>query len=46
MEYKQFKYVLKIAELGNLTRAAQELYITQPSLSHYIARVEEEICTA
>ena len=45
MEYKQFKYVLKIAELGNLTKAAEELYITQPSLSHYVARVEEEIGT-
>lgn len=45
MEYKQFKYVLKIAELGNLTKAAEELYITQPSLSHYIARVEEEMGT-
>ncbi|MDD6281969.1 MAG: LysR family transcriptional regulator [Oribacterium sp.] len=45
MEYKQFKYVLKIAELGNLTKAAEELYITQPSLSHYIARVEDELGT-
>ena len=45
MEYKQFRYVLKIAELGNLTKAAEELYITQPSLSHYIARVEAEIGT-
>lgn len=43
MEYKEFRYVLKIAELGNLTKAAEALYITQPSLSHYIARVEEEL---
>ncbi len=43
MEYRQFKYVLKIAELGNLTKAASELYISQSSLSHYLARLEEEI---
>ena len=41
MEYKAFQYVLKIAELGNLTKAANELYVSQPSLSHYIARVEQ-----
>nr|MCR5371699.1 LysR family transcriptional regulator [Clostridium sp.] len=45
MEYKAFQYVLKIAELGNLTRAANELYVSQPSLSHYIARVEQEVGT-
>ena len=43
MEYKEYKYVLKISELGNLTKAADELFISQPSLSHYIARVEEEL---
>ena len=45
MEYKAFQYVLKIAELGNLTKAANELYVSQPSLSHYIARVEQEVGT-
>ena len=45
MEYKAFQYVLKIAELGNLTRAANELYVSQPSLSHYISRVEQEVGT-
>lgn len=43
MDFKQYQYVLKIAELQNLTRAANELHITQPSLSHYIARIEEEM---
>ena len=43
MELKQYQYVLKIAELKNMTKAAEELYITQPSLSHYIAKIEEEL---
>ncbi|WP_432627355.1 LysR family transcriptional regulator [Brotaphodocola sp.] len=45
MDFRQYQYVLKVAELQNMTKAANELYITQPSLSHYIARVEEEMGT-
>ncbi|MCD8083394.1 MAG: LysR family transcriptional regulator [Clostridiales bacterium] len=45
MDFKQYQYVLKIAEMQNLTKAANALYITQPSLSHYIARIEEEMGT-
>lgn len=43
MDFKHYQYVLKVAELQNMTKAANELYISQPSLSHYIARVEEEV---
>lgn len=43
MDFRQYQYVLKVAELQSMTKAANELYITQPSLSHYIARVEEEL---
>lgn len=45
MDLKQYRYVLKIAELRNMTRAAGELYVAQPSLSHYIAKIEEELGT-
>lgn len=45
MDFRQYQYVLKVAETQNMTRAAGELYITQPSLSHYIARIEEELGT-
>lgn len=45
MDFKQYQYVLKIAELQNLTKAAGELYVSQPSLSHYIAKIEEELGT-
>lgn len=36
-------YLLTIVEEGNLSRAAQKLYLTQPALSKYIARLEEEL---
>lgn len=43
MDFRQYQYVLKVAELKNMTKAANELYITQSSLSHYIAKIEEEL---
>lgn len=45
MELKQYQYILKVAELKNITKAAEELFITQPSLSHFIAKVEQELGT-
>lgn len=45
MDFKQYQYVLKVAELQNMTKAANELYISQPSLSHFIAKIEEELGT-
>lgn len=45
MDFKQYQYVLKVAELQNMTKAAGALYISQPSLSHFIAKVEEELGT-
>ena len=43
MDFKQYQYVLKVAELQNMTKAANEIYVSQPALSHYIAKVEDEI---
>lgn len=43
MDYKQLQYVLKIYELGSFTKAANELYVSQPSLSNYILKIEEEL---
>lgn len=43
MDFRQYHYVLKVAELQNITKAANQLYITQSSLSHYIAKIEEEL---
>lgn len=38
-------YFLTIAESGSLNRAAQELYVSQPSLSKYIHRLETHLGT-
>lgn len=43
MELDQLTYFLRIAELGNFTRAAEELAISQPALSRSIQRLEEEL---
>lgn len=42
MEFLKLEYIVKVAELGNITRAAEELFMTQPALSHFISRVEKE----
>ena len=43
MEFRQFRYILKTAEEGSISAAAQKLYISQPSLSQLIAGVEKKI---
>lgn len=45
MDFKQCDYILKIYEKGNITKAAGELFISQPALSHYVSKVEEELGT-
>lgn len=42
MDFRQLQYLVKVAEIGNITKAAEELYMTQPALSHYISKVEKE----
>jgi len=34
MELRQLKYFVRAAELLNFTQAAEDLYITQSTLSH------------
>ena len=38
-----YVYFLTIAEVGNLTKAAQILYTTQPALSQYLKRLEKSL---
>ena len=45
MEFRQFKYVLKVAEEKNFSLAAKKLYISQPSLSQLILNLEEKLGT-
>ena len=42
MTLQQLIYVTKIAEKGSMSKAAEELYIAQPSLSSQIQALEEE----
>ncbi|CUH96761.1 hypothetical protein P22_2872 [Propionispora sp. 2/2-37] len=43
MELRQLQYMLKVAEEGSFSKAAQKLYISQPSLSQCIQRIEQQI---
>ncbi len=46
MTIKQLIYFLKIAETGNLTKAAQLLHMSQPPLSYQLKLLEEELDVA
>lgn len=43
MELRQFTYVNMVAECGSFTKAAAKLFISQPALSNYISKVEDEL---
>lgn len=43
MNLKQFRYVLVLSETSSFSRAAEELNISQPSLSQYIKNIEKEV---
>jgi LysR family nitrogen assimilation transcriptional regulator len=42
-EPKRLRYFLRIAELGSLTRAAEELHVAQPALSQHMRALEDEV---
>lgn len=43
MVFKNYEYFIAIAEEGSISKAAERLYISQPSLSKYLKRLEENI---
>lgn len=43
MELRQLRYFLAAAEDGNITRAAQRIFLTQSALSRQIKSLEEEL---
>lgn len=42
MTIQQLKYILTVAEVGSITEAAKQLFISQPSLSNSIKETEKE----
>lgn len=45
MKYHELQYILCIAKHQNLTKAAQELYISQPTLTKHLQKLEREMGT-
>lgn len=43
MDTRHLKYILTIAKKQNMTKAAEELYVSQSSLSQYLTKLEQEI---
>lgn len=43
IDHRQCQYILTIAECHSFSRAAEQLYIAQPSLSRYIGNLEREL---
>lgn len=43
LELLQLHYFVKVARAGSITRAAREMYISQPALSTTIARLESDL---
>ena len=43
MTLQQLKYVITIAETGSLGKAAEKLFLSQPSLTHAVKELEKEL---
>ena len=43
MTIQQLKYIVKVAETGNLTEASKQLFVSQPSLTNSIRKLEDEL---
>lgn len=43
MDFKELVYVLAIAKYQNITKAADSLYVTQPTLTKFLQNLEKEL---
>ena len=46
LELRHLRYFVSLAECLNFTRAAERVHVTQSTLSHQIAQLEQELGTA
>ncbi|WP_367565295.1 LysR family transcriptional regulator [Lacrimispora sp.] len=45
MDTRYLSYILTIAQKGNMTKAAEELFVSQSTLSQYLSKLESELGT-
>ena len=45
MDFRELQYVLAIQKYGNISKAANALYVTQPALSRFLQNLENELGT-
>lgn len=45
MDFRDYTYIQGIAQWGNISKAAEALYISQPSLSKFLQKLEEQVGT-
>lgn len=43
MSFQEFEYIIAIAKHKNLTKAAQELFVSQPTLTKHLQKLEQQI---
>jgi DNA-binding transcriptional LysR family regulator len=43
MELRRLRYFVAVAETGNISRAAQKMFLTQPALSRQVKALEDEV---
>lgn len=43
MDFRELQYVITVADCQNITQAAKQLYISQPSLSYALGQIEKEV---
>ena len=43
MDVKQIEYIVKIAETGSITKAAEQLFITQSALNQQLLKLEQSL---
>lgn len=43
MDFRDLKYITTVADCGSITEASRQLFISQPSLSYIISKIEQDI---